>query len=106
VYFCYHWSEDVDDVAALDETMLKSESQNLVFLNELVGAAPKPMHRTLPECFGPNTLPTTSLGETSDSSLVLWVKPTSICSYRHTTIYSENAKHWRKMHKNIILWYN
>jgi len=45
-------------VAALDEAMLISESQNLVFLNELVGAAP-------------NTLPTTSLGETSDSSLVL-----------------------------------
>ena len=93
MYFYCHWSEDVDDVAALDEAMLISESQNLVFLNELVGAAP-------------NTLPTTSLGETSDSSLVLWVKPTSICSYRHTTICSENSKHWRKMHEDIILWYN
>ena len=58
-------------MATLDEAMLKSESRSLVFLNELVGAAPKPMHRTLPECSRPNTLPTTSLGETSDSSLVL-----------------------------------
>jgi len=56
-------------VAVLDEVMLKSESRSLVFLNELVGATPKPMHHTLLECYGPNTLATTSLGETFDSSL-------------------------------------
>jgi len=103
VYFCCHWLEDVDDVAVLDEAMLKSESRSLVFLNELVGVAPRPMHRTLLECSEPNTLPITSLGETSYSSLVLWVKYTSICSYRHTTICSENSKHWRKTDENIIL---
>jgi hypothetical protein len=79
---------DDDDAATLDGEWLKSEIQSLVFLNTPVGAAPIPMHRTLPECSGPSTLPTISLGETSDSLLVLWAKPSSICSYSNTEISS------------------
>ncbi|RZB91150.1 Auxin response factor 3 [Glycine soja] len=57
--------------ATPDEEELGLEAQSLVFLNVLEGTTPNPMHRTLPECSNPNTLPTTSRGETSDSSTIL-----------------------------------
>ena len=67
VTLCCKWAEVDEDLAVLDEERLMSLSWLLTFLKVLVGAAFLPIHYTLLECSGPNTLPTTSLSDTSDS---------------------------------------
>lgn len=53
--------------------MLSSLGRRFVFKNVFDGAAPIPIHLTLPEFSAPNILPTISSWETSDSLVLQWV---------------------------------